>query len=213
MPSIREFRPTLEVDYITDQENLLVTRNLQTSFAIEFQNSSTLWMGREARFERLDEPFEIRPNQMIPVGDYDFNEYRIYFGSDRSRLFSVELRAGTGEFWNGDRDTYQTRFLFQPGYQFAADVSWNHASVTLPSGDFDTDLLTTRLRYSFSTRMFLNALIQYNSTLEEISSNLRFNFIYKPLSDIFLVYNERRSSTGEVLERALVAKFTYLFDF
>ena len=59
----------------------------------------------------------------------------------------------------------------------------------------------------------MNALIQYNSTVKEISSNIRFNFIYKPLSDIFLVYNERRSSTGEVLERTLVAKFTYLFDF
>ena len=213
IPRIREFRPTVEVDYITDQENLLVTRNLQTSFAIELQNSSTIWMGREARFERLDEPFEIRPGQMIPVGDYDFAEYRVYFGSDKSRMFSVELRAGTGEFWNGDQSSYQTRVLFQPGYQFAADVSWNHSDITLPSGDFETDLLTTRLRYSFSTRMFLNALIQYNSTLKEISSNIRFNWIYQPLSDLFLVYNERRSTNGDVLERALVAKFTYLFDF
>jgi len=210
---IREFRPTVEVSHITDQENRLVTRNLQTSFAIDLQNSTTLWMGREARFERLDVPFEIRSDQIIPVGDYDFAEYRVWFGSDRSRMFSTELRAGTGEFWNGDRNSYQTRLLFQPGYQFAADVSWNHADITLPSGDFDTDLFTTRLRYSFSTRMFLNALIQYNSTLKEIFSNIRFNFIYKPLSDIFLVYNERRSSTGEALERALVAKFTYLFDF
>ena len=203
----------MEVEHITDQENLLVTRNLETGFAIEFQNSTTLWMGREARFERLEEPFEIRPGQMIPVGDFDFAEYRLYFSSDRSRMFSTELRAGTGEFWDGDRNSYQTRVLFQPGYQFAADVSWNHDNVTLPSGDFDTDLITTRVRYSFSTRMFLNALIQYNSTLKEISSNIRFNFIYKPLSDFFLVYNERRSSTGEVVERALVAKFTYLFDF
>jgi hypothetical protein len=67
--------------------------------------------------------------------------------------------------------------------------------VDLPSGAFSTDLVNTRINYSFSPRMFLNALIQYNSTLDEISSNIRFNFIYKPLSDIFLVYNERRSST------------------
>ena len=61
--------------------------------------------------------------------------------------------------------------------------------------------------------MFLNALIQYNSTLDEISSNIRFNFIYKPLSDFFLVYNERRASGGQVIERALIAKLTYLFSF
>ena len=61
--------------------------------------------------------------------------------------------------------------------------------------------------------MFLNALIQYNSSLDEISSNIRFNFIYKPLSDIFLVYNERRATDGEVIERALITKLTYVFDF
>ena len=81
----------------------------------------------------------------------------------------------------------------------------------LPSGDFTTNLINTRLLYSFNPRMFLNALIQYNSTVREIESNIRFNFIYKPLSDIFLVYNERRSTTGEVRERALIAKLTYTF--
>ena len=66
--------------------------------------------------------------------------------------------------------------------------------------------------YSFTTKMFLNALIQYNGTLDEIESNIRFNWIYKPLSDLFLVYNERRSTTGGVVERAFIAKITYIFD-
>ena len=40
-----------------------------------------------------------------------------------------------------------------------------------------------------------------------------FNLIYKPLSDLFLVYNERRTTTGEVQERAIIAKLTYSFNF
>lgn len=63
------------------------------------------------------------------------------------------------------------------------------------------------------TQMFLNALLQYNSTVREIFSNIRFNWTYKPLSDFFLVYNQRRSTSGEVVERALIAKLTYVFDF
>ena len=105
------------------------------------------------------------------------------------------------------------KFRFQANYQFRADFAWTRNDIDLPSGAFTTDLASTRLSYSFSTDLFLNALIQYNSTLQEISSNIRFNFIYKPLSDFFLVYNERRSNTGEVKERALIAKLTYLFDF
>ena len=59
--------------------------------------------------------------------------------------------------------------------------------------------------------MFLNALIQYNSTIGAIESNIRFNFIHRPLSDVFLVYNEVRATTGEVKERAFIAKVTYAF--
>jgi len=62
--------------------------------------------------------------------------------------------------------------------------------------------------------MFLNALIQYNELLLETSSTIRFNLIHKPLSDLFLVYSERRATTGgERLEWALIAKLTYVFEF
>jgi len=41
-----------------------------------------------------------------------------------------------------------------------------------------------------------------------------FNIIHRPLSDFFLVYNERRDErAGDLLNRALVAKFTYLVAF
>jgi hypothetical protein len=40
------------------------------------------------------------------------------------------------------------------------------------------------------------------------------NIIHRPLSDIFLVYNERRDSrSGHMIDRAIVAKMTYLVAF
>ncbi len=117
-----------------------------------------------------------------------------------------------GGFFDGDKDSFRLLGRFQQP-QFQVELTWNHADVSLPSGDFDTDLLAARLNYSFTPDMFLNALIQYNSDLREIGSNIRFNLIHKPLSDFFLVYNETRTSTGEVAERALIAKLTYVFSF
>ena len=213
IPWIREFRPAVAIDYITNQDNGLETRTLEAGLATELQDTGLLRLGVESNFERLDEPFFIRPGQSIPVGDHQFEEFSASYSSDKSRMFSGGLRGSTGSFWDGDRNTYGVDFRFQANYKFRADVSWTHNDIDLPSGAFTTDLVSTRLSYSFSTDLFLNALIQYNSTLQEISSNIRFNFIYKPLSDFFLVYNERRSSTGEVRERALIAKLTYLFDF
>ena len=213
IPWIREFRILNWVDYITDTSGNLETRQMETRFGMDFQNGSRFSVGRDFRFERLTEPFFIRPNQAVLPGDYGFSEYSALVIIDRSRMFSGEARLATGDFWDGTRDSYHALFGFRAGYQFALELTWTHDDITLPSGDFSTDLAITNLQYSFNTRMFLNALIQYNSDFKEISSNIRFNWIHKPMSDLFLIYNERRSTTGEVIERALIAKLTYAFNF
>jgi hypothetical protein len=62
--------------------------------------------------------------------------------------------------------------------------------------------------------MFLDALIQYNSMTGLVSSNIRFNLIHRPLSDLFIVYNDNHDRrTGDLVGRVLSIKFTQLFDF
>jgi hypothetical protein len=57
----------------------------------------------------------------------------------------------------------------------------------------------------------VNALIQYNKDLDQWSSNIRFNVIHRPLSDFYIVYDERQSTTsGSGVNRALIAKMTYM---
>ncbi len=209
----REFQPSVSVDYITNQENVLETRIVKGGLAAIFQNGGTLEFAYQSRFERLETPFAIRPTQEVSVGDYPFDEFTAFFSTDQSRLLVGSGSITRGDFFDGKKDTYRVDFGFHPGYHLATDLTWRHDDVRLLSGVFTTTLVTSRSRYSFSTTMFLNSLIQYNSALREISSNIRFNWIYQPLSDLFLVYNERRSTTGEVIERALIAKLTSIFDF
>ena len=200
------------MDHITDQDNVLATRTLEGRLTVTFQNGSSIRVGGISRFERLTQPFQIRFGQFIGVGDYSFNEINWFLSSDQSQMFGGKFSGSKGDFFDGDKNSYSLTGHFQTAH-FRTEVSWSQDKVNLPSGDFDTDLVTSRVNYSFNPTMFLDALIQYNSDLKEIASNIRFNFIHKPLSDFFLVYNERRSSTGDVLDRALVAKLTYVFSF
>ncbi len=213
IPWIRQMGPTLSVDYFTDHQWSPQSKLLQGSFDVVFQNGGTMSIGRRSDSERLLKPFKIRTNQTIPVGDYKWDESFATFVSDRSRLVSCDLGLTRGRFWNGERNSYRVGFDTQPGYHFTAGATWTYNDVSLPTGAFHTSVLATRVRYSFTTTMFLNALIQYNSDTREVSSNIRFNLIYKPLCDIYLVYNERRSSFGGVIERAFMVKVTYVLAF
>ena len=86
--------------------------------------------------------------------------------------------------------------------------------IDLSSGSFVTHLVTGRVNYYFSTKVFVNALVQYNTDTEQWSSIARLDIIHRPLSDIYLVYNERHDArSGALISRALIAKMTYLFAF
>ena len=83
----------------------------------------------------------------------------------------------------------------------------------LPAGTFTTNLVGLRVHYSFSARMFLDAFAQYNSGTDRVSSNVRFRFIHRPLSDIFVVYNEQRDTFLRESDRSLIVKYTHLLNF
>jgi hypothetical protein len=72
--------------------------------------------------------------------------------------------------------------------------------------------------YSFTPRLLLQALIQYNSQLAQLSANIRFAWLSRSGTGLFVVFNENRDTdapcSGEqVLGRALIVKYTRQFDF
>jgi hypothetical protein len=88
--------------------------------------------------------------------------------------------------------------------------------VDLPAGSFVADITTLRATWSLSTRLTTNALVQYNSLSEDLITNVRFNFIHRPGSDLYLVFTEARGVEGDrwaLADRGLVLKLTYLARF
>ena len=85
--------------------------------------------------------------------------------------------------------------------------------MNLPNGAFTADLMATRIGIAVTTRLFLNTLVQYNSLDRRVTSNIRFQYIFRPGSDLYLVFNEERGSIASLSTpqaRAARLKVTYL---
>ncbi len=210
---IREVNIHAHYDFVLDGEATLETQALDYHLSTRFQDSSWIEVGLNTNLERFREDFRINRNRdiVIPSGAYRFNEYFLIGRSDESRRISGRVRYGIGGFFSGYRHTYELGGTFRWSHKLNTSFEYAHNNINLPEGHFKTNLLSTRVDYSFSTNIFLNALIQYNNDSRQWSSNVRFNIIHRPLSDFFLVYNERRHSiSGDLIDRALIAKFTYM---
>ena len=210
---IREFFPNVQLQYFNDQEGRLVTRTTDLKFQIILEDGGGFEIGQSLRFERLDEPFSIRRNVQIAPGDYHFNHWFAQFNSNPSAAVSGRIKYESGDFFDGTRKGLQLRLDLKPHYRFTASGQFRWDRLKLSQGTFSSRLVSTRLEYSFSTQMFLSAFLQYNSDLREVSTNLRFNLIHRPLSDIFVVYNEQRDTFGpHLLDKSLTLKYTHLLD-
>lgn len=128
-------------------------------------------------------------------------------------MFSGDIRYAWGGFFSGTWDSLRLIGALRPGYRFSTELQYTRSNINLPEGSFSTDLVRFRLGYSFNPRMFLNALIQYNSEDDQILSNIRFRLIHRPLSDLFLVYREQRDVERDRTDRAVIVKYTHLFNF
>jgi hypothetical protein len=212
--AIRNLNFGTSVDYYKGADGRIETRTRDATTGVSFENNGFVNLTVTETFDRLVSPFAIRPTVTLAPGDYQYRRYSARADSGNRRKVGVSGNSSWGDFWNGRSRTMGGGLDLRPNYHVNIDLSYSRNHVTLPNGEFTTELLGARVLYGFSPRLFLNAFLQYNADTKQVSSNIRFNFTHHPLSDIYIVYNDRRDTTnGQLVERALIVKLTNLFTF
>jgi len=211
------------VDPATGSAIGVETQTINPAVTVEFSDASTLLFSVLNDEEALTAPFRpqgIPAGSVIPPGRYHFNNGGVsYVGSNARRLaFNGEYRFG--QYYNGTRAGVTAGGRVRVSARLATTLSVSRDVIDLPAGvTFNTTLASLRVDASFSTRMFLNAFIQYNSVTRQLASNIRYQFIHHPLSDLFLVYNDTRfrdsgpAGLAQPPSRAVILKLTHLLSF
>jgi hypothetical protein len=214
---IREVNPHHRFYFILDPEGTTVYKEGHYApLDVYFHNGARVEFSYNPRFERLHRAFTIpgSPGVSIPVGDYEYGFWRVEMESDSSRNLFATLNFETGGFYTGDSSTVNFTGTYRPNYRWSAQATLVNSSVDLPHASYSSRIVRSRINYSFSTRLFLNALIQYNSSRKQITSNIRLDFIHRPLSNLYLVFNESRDvSAAHRHDRAFTVKYTHSFLF
>jgi len=211
---LREWRPQLAYDRYQRAGFGVETATFRPNVTFEFQDGSTVTATVRDNEEANLEPFRVRSNYSIAPGRYTFIDGEISFATSRARALSWTGAYRTGGFWHGTRDGVTGGVRVRVNEKVATSATMSRDVVELAGQSFTTDLLQLRLDTSFSTRMFLNAFVQYNGVTRDVSSNVRFDFIHHPLSDLFVVYNETHPMDGGVLpSRSVAVKLTNLLSF
>lgn len=150
-------------------------------------------------FDRLEDPFEIQDEIVIPVGEYWNNRLEIQAATFRGRKISMFSEVSWGGFYTGKRTELATRVTYNISKHWNLYTIWGRNYVNLPEGSFITDEIASRIQYAYNPKLNTSLFGQWNTEGQDMLLNFRVNWIPKIGTDFYFVVNQSISTLDHKL--------------
>lgn len=213
-----EHRISADANFFWNPEIGKTDHSLELNYSANLRNTARLGLSLVNDYTYLTEDFDPTRSdaEPLPGGEgYAYTYMRASFNTDRRAVFSAGLNPTFGQFYNGSRYGVglNLSYRFQPYGSISANVNYNYIKLPAPYATTSLFLIGPRIDVTFTKSIFLTTFVQYNSQIENININARFQWRFAPVSDFFIVYTDNYTSDNfSVKNRAIVAKLTYWFN-
>jgi hypothetical protein len=141
-------------------------------------------------YERLFEPFEIASGVVLPVGEYRFTPWRIFFMSAQKRRLEARIGMTVGNFWSGTAQMIQTGLTYKLPPYFLVSFNTNQTFASLPQGNFIARIYSAQINYAASSFLSFSNLIQFDNRSENLGLQSRVRWTLQPGNDVFFVFGQ-----------------------
>jgi hypothetical protein len=187
-------------------------------YKFEFSSRAIVDAGIKNYYILLNKDFD--PTHMNSAvlakgSQYSYQVGFIDYISDTRSLFNYAATLSNGSFYNGNIASFSGHATYRYQPYMNLTVNFSYTDINLP-GSFERSrfwLLGPKLDLTLSDKVFFSSFVQYNEQIDNMNINLRFQWRYKPVSDLFIVYTDNYY-TGDwsPRNRALVLKLSYWFN-
>lgn len=213
---LANYGPFVELNAGWIPSGLRTDENIQAGYTVRFLNTSFVSVSGNYTYQYLTFEFNPIGGERYQVGDeFSWNQIQIEYQSDNRKLLNYNLQTGYGGFYSGIRfnASGEINYRYQPYGNLSVRFTYEDIDLNDLYGKRKLWLIGPRLDLTFTDKLFLTTFIQYNNLIDNINLNTRFQWRFKPASDLFLVYTENYlPSPFGSKNRALVLKVTYWFN-
>lgn len=189
---------------------------VDVEYQIQFKNQNSIEMALNHRYTYLLDDFDpTGSDDGLPLpafSDYNYSKFDFTFQSDRRKPFFFRARTDLGQFFNGHRYSLNADFNYRLQPYFTASISSNFNYIDLPDPHPTESIwfVGPNFEFTFTKNLFWSTLVQYNSQGNDFGINSRLQWRWKPLSDLYVVYNDNyKTNPLAPGTRAFIVKFTY----
>lgn len=204
----------LYYDIYSNQQFEKTDHLIQGSYYLDFQNRARLAVHSSQTYVKLQEPFN--PNSkdtlLFPADEYSWQSASFSFTPSGRKPIFFSFYGQYGSFYQGLKLTYGGKLSYRivPYLQLSLSADINQLNMPKPYSDANLVLLSSNLNVSFSKSLFLTSFIQLNKQVDHFGINTRLQWRFKPMSDLYLVYNNSvYTDTFDPINNAILVKLNY----
>ena len=187
---VRQLRFNVDTSYFENHAGRRESQQTGYDFILSRQDSTAFSFSLDTQYDFL--PFNwSTAGGLIPSAGYDWRTMRGSFTTNQARRIYGQASMERGGYYSGDKQTYRADLNVVPMDTLLVETAYTRNRIVLPvTGPYVTNVLSTRVSYSFSPELFVKSFVQYNDTTRTASLNLLLWYIFRPGSDFYVVYNE-----------------------
>jgi Domain of unknown function (DUF5916)/Carbohydrate family 9 binding domain-like len=209
---INVIRPRFVMDnYFNDDGSLNESNYILANF-ISFKNRSWFFTQIVKNKTNLPFPITIINDSLIEAKTYHNNSFYMSYVFDSRKPVSGELETEISKFYGGMKYMYTgvIKYRVQPWGNFGLKYTQNNVQLGEVYGNKIYHLIGPKAEISFSKSIAWTTFIQYNTQAENFNINTRFQWRYKPMSDIYVVFsNNYNTLDGKTKNYGVTFKLSY----
>ncbi|MBV9963300.1 MAG: carbohydrate binding family 9 domain-containing protein [Parafilimonas sp.] len=196
----------------TDHENIL-------AYLFTFRSKATFSVLGQDDYVKLLQPFDptnTGKDSLPALSVHHYNLTGFDYISAPQHIFTYTASLRYGSYYDGGNiftATINPGYRIQPYLNMSFNTTYTDLMLPQPWGNTHFWLIGPRIDVTFTNTVFFTTYIQYNQQQHNININARFQWRFKPASDLFVVYTDNYYPAPLFAKtRAFVIKLNYWWN-
>jgi len=216
--SIQNHGPSFTFETFLDEDLDLTDREVELKYNINWRNRSKFTFDIERGYVKLlssFDPTNSGGDTLSTGNEYNWNEFSMNYQSDPRKMVNFNSNIRYGGYYNGEKLSINgnVNYRIQPYLNLSIKTTYDKIDLPDPFKDIQFILFGPKIDLTLTNKLFFTTFVQYNDQSDNININLRFQWRFAPVSDLFIVYtNNSYPDNFKIKDKALVAKISYWFN-
>jgi hypothetical protein len=209
------------ITFIRNVDSKIESSDIGLGWAFEARAGSNGSISFRQLQENVTESFSFSDNADVPIGRYTFYGITGRFNSPRGNLYKFTSTLDVGSFYDGRRLSINLGPLANISKHLQLQGLYEFNAVEFPdrNQNFIGHIGQIKISAYLNSKFSLVSIVQYNSAIDKVITNIRFRYNPREGNDLYIVYDEGLNSNRQreipILPRTsirtILVKYSYTF--